>query len=579
MRYVFYSLFFVLFTTLAFAQSSDTIGILSYNLLNFPNGRNDCGTNVNIPSRHDTLRKILHYVKPDIFVACEIQTKAGADSILTRSLNVNGVTNYKKANYIPNTSSGNALNNMLYYNDNKLTLLWQDVIQTSVRDISHYVLYVKDPNLANHLDTIFYEVYMCHLKAGSSTADQTQRNAESQALRAYMDARPPNRNHIVCGDLNVYRSTEACYQTLTTGGIRPVKDPINMPGTWTSNSSFAAIHTQSTRTSGSMDCGSTGGMDDRFDQILVTDNVLAGTNSVKFLTGSYKAIGNDGNHYNQAINAGSNSMYPDSVVRAVFYTSDHLPVFMKTVAYFPTSNGLALTYQKTPVTCNGANDGTATVTPTYGTAPFTYNWGANAGNQNTATAINLAPGYYCVTVTDFTGLSDQVCLEIIEPSVISAGAFPSNPTSGCNGSANVVVNGGLSPYTYAWNDPMAQTTATATGLCAGNYTCTVTDAAGCSVPVNVNLQSASLEEINAQLFAVYPNPANEKLFIQMKDSKSGEWTVKMYSAEGKQIQLENFGTVVEDGALELNVEGLDKGIYWLNIQFDQKNYYYKCIKN
>ncbi|MBK6965470.1 MAG: SprB repeat-containing protein [Bacteroidales bacterium] len=54
----------------------------------------------------------------------------------------------------------------------------------------------------------------------------------------------------------------------------------------------------------------------------------------------------------------------------------------------------------------------------------------------------------------------------------------------CNGaftgSATVLATGGTSPFTYLWNDPSAQTLATATGLAAGTYTVTITDANGCT---------------------------------------------------------------------------------------------------
>ena len=192
--------------TLSFISSlgaqTDTITIVSYNLLNFPDGRNDCGSSTNVPNRFDTLRKILNYAQPDIFVACEIQNKRGADSILSRSLNVFGATNYAAANY-HNDSNGGTLQNMLYYNTSKLILQSQHVIETSVRDIDHYVLYVDDPNLSNYFDTTFIEVYMCHLKSSSGSAEQAIRNDQVTLLRNYIDARPQNRNHFVCGDLNV----------------------------------------------------------------------------------------------------------------------------------------------------------------------------------------------------------------------------------------------------------------------------------------------------------------------------------------------------------------------------------------
>ena len=238
-------LFFFLFLPqlFAFAQS-DTVSIVSYNLLNFPEGRTDCGNNTLVPNRADTLRKVLNYLKPDIFVACEIQTEAGADSVLTRSLNVQGQTNYASATYnVAGLNQG--LNNQLYYNTTKLTLLYQDIIQTSPRSIDHYVLYMNDPNLSSYFDTTFIEVYMCHLKAGSGSSEQNIRAQQVQELVDFIQVRPSDRHHIVCGDLNVYRSSEQAYQLLLNAGVGLI-DPINRPGNWNNNASFADIHTQST---------------------------------------------------------------------------------------------------------------------------------------------------------------------------------------------------------------------------------------------------------------------------------------------------------------------------------------------
>src|SRR3989338_8842166 len=173
----------LLFLLLHFTASAqnDTLTLVSYNLLNFPDGRDDCGSNTVVPNRADTLRKILSYARPDIFVACEIQTKAGADSILTRSLNSFGGGNYAAANFHLN-SNGSDLHNSLYYNSAKLTLQWQDYIQTSVRDIDHYVLYANDPNLGVYFDTTFTEVYMCHLKAGTGLTNENARALQTQAI-------------------------------------------------------------------------------------------------------------------------------------------------------------------------------------------------------------------------------------------------------------------------------------------------------------------------------------------------------------------------------------------------------------
>lgn len=309
---------------------TDTITVMSLNLLNFPN---PCGTS--IKNRSDTLKKLTDFIQPDIFVACEINNEWGTDSILTRTLNVDGVTSFARATYVPNISSSNNFQNMLFYNTDKLTLQYQDEILTDLRDVNHYVLYANDPFLSVHNDTVFFEVYMCHLKAGTSSTDEDRRDDAAQIIRTFVDARPAGRNHFLCGDLNVYGSSEPAYVTLTSGGTTPFVDPINTPGEWHTDASFAAIHTQSSRTT-QLDCGATGGMDDRFDQILVSSNVMNGSDSVRYINGTYEAVGNDGLHYNtELITPLTNAVYPESIARAAYYMSDHLAIAMDVVVNYP----------------------------------------------------------------------------------------------------------------------------------------------------------------------------------------------------------------------------------------------------
>lgn len=558
------------------SAQTDTITIVSYNLLNFPNGRNDCGTsNINLPNRADTLRKILGYVKPDIFVACEIQTEAGADSILTRSLNVFGASNYVQAEFdFSNTDA--SLNNSLYYNSEKLTLQWQDVIETSPRNIDHYVLYVNDPNLGIFFDTTFIEIYMCHLKAGSGAQEQADREQQTEQLVDYISTRPQDRNHFVCGDLNVYTSNEACYQNLITGPFA-LKDPINKPGNWNNNSTFANIHTQSPRTSGSFDCGSTGGLDDRFDQILVSNNVILGSDSLKYLPNSYKAIGNDGNHFNSNLLASPvNAQYPDSVVRALFYMSDHLPVALKTVITYPTSNGLALYPIVDHVDCHGESNGSATIVANAGQAPYMYLWDSNAGSQTSATATGLASGSYCVTVTDNLGEVDEYCVYVNEPSAIITTVFRQPDTGNCNGEAHLLISGGSSPYTINWNDPMTQTGQSAYDLCEGSYIATITDAKGCSTDIPVIIEEfVGLIESEQLEISIFPIPFSDFVTI-LADQQVDVKLIDLYSSIGTQIDL-NVLENTPDGLI-LDTQKLEKGTYFLSFKTNNGKVIRKIIK-
>jgi hypothetical protein len=320
-------LFFFLATTNLMAQR-DTLHVMVYNLLNFPSA-------TATPNRQDTLRKILHYDRPDILMVCELNNATGSNQIINTSLNSMGVTHYAAANYVTNRSTSDNHQNMLYYNTQKVGLKSQTELLTDLRDINEYIIYFKDPNLALHNDTTFARLFVTHLKAGTSGTDISRRNGEVQVLVNYMNTFPSNFNGIFAGDFNTYTSSEACYQTLISTGSHPFFDPIGTPGAWSNNASFAAVHTQSTRVA-SFNGGATSGLDDRFDHITVTEPVLTGLERLRYIPGTYHALGQDGNHYNVAlIDPPANPTIPDSVRNALYYMSDHLPVVMDLEVEFP----------------------------------------------------------------------------------------------------------------------------------------------------------------------------------------------------------------------------------------------------
>ncbi len=136
-----------------------------------------------------------------------------------------------------------------------------------------------------------------------------------------------------------------------------------------------------------------------------------------------------------------------------------------------------------PIRCFGAANGTATVFAQGGTGMLTYLW-SDPNQQKNATATNLTPGMYTVTVSDQNGCSISASATITEPPALSATLTATTVTcfGGNNGAAQVTVNGGVPPYTYSWNVP--QSTPTIGGLTAGFYSVTATDANGCTISPN-----------------------------------------------------------------------------------------------
>lgn len=138
---------------------------------------------------------------------------------------------------------------------------------------------------------------------------------------------------------------------------------------------------------------------------------------------------------------------------------------------------LSSTTSSTQATC-GVNNGTATVTPSGGTLPYSYSW--NNG-QTTATAQNLGPGTYNVTVTDANGCTTTNSAAVgIAPGMQLQGNSSDVTCFGDNdGSVGIVVTGGTAPYSYAWSN--GASTSQLSNLGPGNYSVTVTDANSCTV--------------------------------------------------------------------------------------------------
>lgn len=134
--------------------------------------------------------------------------------------------------------------------------------------------------------------------------------------------------------------------------------------------------------------------------------------------------------------------------------------------------------------CNGGNTGSANLTVSGGTSPYTYQWSSGATIQDIS---NLSAGAYTVTVTDASGCTKTATTTVQEPSPISTVITPINPSCGgsANGVADLDVTGGTPSYTYLWST--GAVTQDITNLAAGSYSVTITDANNCTAIDNISL--------------------------------------------------------------------------------------------
>ena len=139
---------------------------------------------------------------------------------------------------------------------------------------------------------------------------------------------------------------------------------------------------------------------------------------------------------------------------------------------------IASTSSLNDVTCNGGSNGSASTSVSGGTPLYTYSW-SPMGGANSATS-GLSASTYTVTITDDKGCITHDTISITQPPAITDLVSPTNSTCGKdNGSAMAAGSGGTGTLNYSW-EPSGINNAVASGLAAGNYTVTITDANGCT---------------------------------------------------------------------------------------------------
>jgi len=293
----------------ALAQN-DTIRILQYNILRFPEGNS---------MKAPLFRPIINYLQPDLIGLNELTEASAIDSLkkYVFSDSVFGVTSWIQES---------ELMGAMFYRKSKLRLASQFPIQTSPRFTNVYRFYSANQNFETYPDTVWMTNMLVHFKSSQGSENENLRAQQAADIRIYANNRHPSNNFILQGDLNLYSSDEPAWQNLRADGQAQFVDFINREGDWSNNSNFADVHTQSPRTA-SFDLGVTGGMDDRFDFILGTRYVRDGSYGLQYLEDSYITPGNDGAHFNTSILANPpNTSAPDSVIQALHDLADHLPV-------------------------------------------------------------------------------------------------------------------------------------------------------------------------------------------------------------------------------------------------------------
>jgi hypothetical protein len=310
---------------LLFAAPAHALRVATWNLLDYAAG--DGGVHY----RQASARLVLAGLEPDIIVTQELNDAAARDSFL---LNVLGVV-----------EPGEWTSAYLDVNGEGMGLFWKPAAVT-VTNVSAFATsggprkvlqcLVKPAGYVNKAG--WFRLYSFHLKAGQGGTDSTTRRLECTDIRTTLNnvvQTVVGSNFLIGGDSNFYGAWEGGYLRLTESQADNdgrCRDYQPITGTWHTNPGYARYHTQAACNYCPDDAGlvsplivsySGGGMDDRFD-LLLSSYSMQDSSGLDLV--GYVPYGNDGNHYNQDINASGNVAVGYDVATALWTMSDHLPV-------------------------------------------------------------------------------------------------------------------------------------------------------------------------------------------------------------------------------------------------------------
>ncbi|MBL4755539.1 MAG: SprB repeat-containing protein, partial [Flavobacteriales bacterium] len=145
---------------------------------------------------------------------------------------------------------------------------------------------------------------------------------------------------------------------------------------------------------------------------------------------------------------------------------------------------------KFDVTCDSLGcDGSASVLPAGGTAPYSYQWYDETFNpivgETSSSISNLCAGAWCVVVTDAAGCADTTCVSILLPALTLTPTLTSC-IGACDGAVTLTAIGGVPPFTYQWQNPIGvpipgETDSILSGLCTGTYYLDIQTGNACSI--------------------------------------------------------------------------------------------------
>lgn len=236
------------------------------------------------------------------------------------------------------------------------------------------------------------------------------------------------------------------------------------------------------------------------------------------------------------------------LVRSVYTKIDdpNVEIFGLDTVRISRITGINATATTTGTTCNGANDGSSTVTATAGTAPFS--WSIDGGTAVTGpspyTFTNLAPGPHTIDIVDANGCGFSTMINVAQGPAVTATASKTDAL--CNGSATGTITAGTpvngtAPYQYSLDGVTWQSSNVFNNIAAGNYTVYVRSSEGCPAQVSITVNEPAALSASSSNTNGTCNGGNDGTIVV---SAAGGVSSYQYSIDGTTFQTSNTFNVV-----------------------------------
>ncbi len=240
-------------------------------------------------------------------------------------------------------------------------------------------------------------------------------------------------------------------------------------------------------------------------------------------------------------------------------------------------SALVLTIESTDISCFGASDGNADIDIQGGTAP--YEWTLN--DENDPVLDGLEAGDYTIKAIDENGCETEETFSIAEPAMIDTSAVTVDLSSDMTSAdIEIIAFGGTGAFSYSLNGEGFQDSNLYEGVKETVLEITIMDENGCTQLFIVNVPIVSSDE-NLDFAAgltLYPNPANESIFLAWNDETIRDITMSIYDSKGALISVIRNTSLERNAENRIDISHLKSGAYLLRIQSINLDYTTTFVK-